>query len=255
MMKSYQVYCFDLDGTVYHGTEPAPEAVTFIAKLQEKGIEPYYITNNSSATPNQVQRKLASFGITAKIENIMTSSIATAKYCKENYPDASVQMIGEAGLKEALQFEGITIVEENPDVVIMGIDRAINYEKLAVVSLAIRAGAEFIATNGDKAIPTERGLLPGSGSFVKLVEYTTGTTPIIIGKPEPYMFAYIQEQSGFAKEEMVMIGDNYDTDILGGIHYGVDTVHLDGGVTSTEVAKGQKEQPTYLLKTFADWKI
>lgn len=255
MMKAFQVYCFDLDGTVYHGTEPVPKAVTFIAKLQEKGIEPYYITNNSSATPKQVQKKLASFGITAKAENIMTSSIATAKYCKEKYPGATVQMIGEGGLKEALQSEGISIVEENPDVVIMGIDRDINYEKLATVSLAIRAGAKFIATNGDKAIPTERGLLPGSGSFVKLVEYTTGITPIIIGKPEPYMFGYIQEQSGFAKEEMVMIGDNYDTDILGGIHYGISTVHLEGGVTSTEVVKEKKEQPTYLLETFADWKI
>src|SRR5690606_16804059 len=100
-------------------------------------------------------------------------------------------------------------------------------EKLASVSLAIRAGAKFIATNGDKAIPTERGLLPGSGSFVKLVEYSTETTPTLIGKPEPYLFGYIQEQSGVSKEEMVMIGDNYDTDILGGIRYGIDTVHID----------------------------
>lgn len=255
MMRKYQVYCFDLDGTVYHGTARVPEAVSVIGKLQENGIEPYYITNNSSATPRQVQEKLASFGITAKAENIMTSAIAAAKYCKEMYSGATVQMIGEIGLKEALQAEGIKIVEENPDVVVMGIDRAINYEKLASVSLAIRAGAKFIATNGDKAIPTERGLLPGSGSFVKLVEYTTGIMPTIIGKPEPYLFGYIQEQSGCGKEEMVMIGDNYDTDILGGIRYGIDTIHIDGGVTSQEVARGKKEQPTYLLKTFADWKI
>lgn len=254
-MKRYQVYCFDLDGTVYHGTEPVPEAVSFIGNLRKNGIEPYYITNNSSATPKQVQQKLAAFGITAKAENIMTSAIATAKYCNELYAGATVQMIGEVGLQEALQGEGIQIVQENPDVVVMGIDREINYEKLAGVSLAIRAGAKFIATNGDKAIPTERGLLPGSGSFVKLVEYSTEITPTLIGKPELYLFGYIQEQSGVSKEEMVMIGDNYDTDILGGIRYGIDTVHIDGGVTSLEEVKGKKDQPTYLFATFADWKI
>lgn len=254
-MKNYQVYCFDLDGTVYHGTEPVLEAVSFIGNLQARGIEPYYITNNSSATPKQIQEKLTSFGINAKAEYIMTSAIATAKYCREMYADGTVQMIGEDGLKEALQAEGLKIVQENPDIVVMGIDRAINYEKLASVSLAIRAGAKFIATNGDKAIPTERGLLPGNGSLVKLVEYTTGITPVIIGKPETYMLGYIQAQSGCRKEEMVMIGDNYDTDILGGIHYGIDTVHIEGGVTSQEMVRGKKEQPTHLLNTFADWKI
>lgn len=255
MIKDYQVYCFDLDGTVYHGTEAVPEAGVFIKKLQYKGIEPYYITNNSSATPAQVQEKLAGFGITAKVDHIMTSAIATARYCKENYPNATVQMIGEKGLEAALQAEGIQIVQENPDVVVVGIDRAIDYEKLSAVSLAIRAGAKFIGTNGDKAIPSERGLLPGNGSFIKLIEFTTGVTPTIIGKPAAYMLRYIQQKSGVTKEEMVMIGDNYDTDILGGIRYGVDTVHLDGGVTSTADLKNKKEQPTYFLKYFTDWLI
>lgn len=255
MIKKYKVYCFDLDGTVYHGTKGVPEAVSFIKGLRRNGVEPYYITNNSSATLVQVQEKLASFGITTCADYIMTSAIATAKYCKEMYPGTTVQMIGEDGLKEAFQAEGITIVHENADVVVMGIDHDITYEKLAVASLAIRAGAKFIATNGDKAIPTERGLLPGNGSLVKLVEYTTGVTPVIIGKPETYMLGYIQERSGAEKEAMIMIGDNYDTDILGGIRFGIDTVHLDGGVTSHVEVTKKDNQPTHLLATFDDWRI
>ena len=255
MIKNYQAYCFDLDGTVYHGTKGVPEAASFIEALRENGVEPYYITNNSSATLAQVKAKLASFGITTSAEYIMTSAIATAKYCKEMYAGATVQMIGEQGLQEALEAEGMNMVQENADVVVMGIDHDITYEKLACASLAIRAGAKFIATNGDKAIPTERGLLPGNGSLVKLVEYTTGATPIIIGKPDTYMLAYIQERSGAKKEEMVMIGDNYDTDILGGIQFGIDTVHLDGGVTSHIEVKKKEVQPTHLLTTFSEWEI
>ncbi len=255
MIRAYKAYCFDLDGTVYHGTKGVPEATLLIERLRAKGIEPYYITNNSSATLEQVQAKLASFGITTSPTYIMTSAIATAKYCKETYPNATVQMIGERGLEEALQAEGIEIVEENGDVVVMGIDHDLSYEKLAKASLAIRAGAKFIGTNGDKAIPTERGLLPGNGSLVKLVEYTTDVTPVIIGKPETIMLAYIQERSGVMKEEMVMIGDNYDTDILGGIRFGIDTIHLAGGVTSPMAIKNKDAQPTHLLNTFDDWQI
>ena len=254
-LKKYKAYCLDLDGTVYRGTEPIQEAVTFIAALQENGIDPYYITNNSSSTPQQVQEKLASFGIKADAKKIMTSAIAAAKYCKEILSGSTVQMIGEQGLEEALQLEGIEIVNDHPDVVIMGIDRAVDYEKLADICLAIRSGATFIATNGDKAIPTERGLLPGNGSFVKLVEYSTGKKPIFIGKPEPQMLGYIQAEKGYKKQEMVMVGDNYDTDILAGIRYGIDTIHVEGGVTSKKDVLLKEKQPTHLLRTLGDWKL
>ena len=252
MTNKHKVFCLDLDGTVYRGTEPIPEAVEFIAKLQVGGIEPYYITNNSSRTPVQIHEKLSSFGIKTSLQKIMTSSIAVAKYCRENYPGATVMVIGEDGLQEALNSAGITIVQENPDIVIMGIDRQINYEKLAAACLAIRAGAQFIATNSDKAIPTERGLLPGNGSFVKLVENATGKSPIYIGKPASHMLEFIQTSGGYKKEDMVMIGDNYDTDILFGIDFGIDTFHVEGGVTPREEVLLKEKQPTKMVRTLQE---
>ena len=66
------------------------------------------------------------------------------------------------------------------------------------------------------------------------MENATGKTPVFIGKPEPHMLGFIQAENGYRKEEMVMIGDNYDTDILAGIRFGIDTIHVEGGVTSRE---------------------
>ncbi|HJF32789.1 MAG TPA: TIGR01457 family HAD-type hydrolase, partial [Sporosarcina psychrophila] len=83
-MGKYKAICLDLDGTVYRGIEPIPEAVTFIEEMQQGGIDPYFITNNSSMTCLQLQEKLASFDIKADRNRIMTSAIAAAKYCKEN---------------------------------------------------------------------------------------------------------------------------------------------------------------------------
>lgn len=247
MTQPYKVFCFDLDGTVYHGTELVEEAVELIHKLQQLGMDPYFITNNSSATRKEIKQKLRSFGIHTTEEQIMTSAIATAHYCQAHFQGKTIQMIGEKGLEEALATAKMEVVSTNGEVVIMGIDRSITYEKLATACLAIRAGAAFIATNEDKAIPTERGLLPGAGAFVKLVEYSTGTTPIFLGKPAAYLLRLIQEASGCKKEEMILLGDNYDTDIQAGIRYGIATAHVAGGVTSMEEVMMKKEQPTYIL--------
>jgi len=255
IMDKYKAICLDLDGTVYRGTEPISEAVSFIGNMQQNGIDPYFITNNSSMTRVQLREKLASFGIIADSDRIMTSAIAAAKYCKENYSGASVMMIGEKGLEEALASEGIAITATNPDVVILGIDRSITYAKLADACLALRGGAHFIATNSDKAFPTERGLVPGNGSFVTLMESATGVLPLFVGKPEPHMLEFIQVENGFRKEEMVMIGDNYDTDIQAGIRFGIDTIHVAGGVTSPKEVLLKSQQPTYSYQTLLDWII
>ncbi|MCM3711600.1 TIGR01457 family HAD-type hydrolase [Sporosarcina luteola] len=251
-MDNYKAVCFDLDGTVYRGNEVIPEAAELIDGLQRSGIEPYFVTNNSSKTAKQFQTKLHRMGIRTEPEQIMTSAIASAKYCKEHFDGASVMMIGEEGLEQALVSEGFELTSQNPDVVIIGIDRSITYEKLSAASLAIRAGAVFLATNGDRAFPTERGLVPGNGSFVKLLESTTDCNAIHIGKPEPYMLHFIQ-QKGYRKDEMIMIGDNYETDIQAGIRFGIDTVYVEGGVTRLETVKEQLKLPTYLYKSLVDW--
>lgn len=253
MKTSYKAYCLDLDGTVYRGTEPIQAAKNFIDRLYERGVNPYFITNNSSATQQQIQLKLASFGINTDADQIMTSAIATAKYCKEEYSGGTVQIIGGLGLKEALLAEGFKIVEDHADIVVVGIDRQVSYKKLSDACLAIRSGAQFIATNADKAIPTEKGLEPGNGSFVKLIEYSTERKPIVIGKPEPHMLRFIEQSKGYRKDEMVMIGDNYDTDIQAGIRFGIDTVHIEGGLTTKEEVLSKREQPTYLIRTFNDF--
>ena len=254
-IDKYKAICLDLDGTVYRGIEPIPEAVSFIENTQKNGLEPYFITNNSSMTRLGLQEKLAVLGVKANQKHIMTSAIAAAKFCKENFKGASVMMIGEEGLEEALAFEGIDITVKNPDVVIMGIDRDITYAKLADACLALRAGAKFIATNSDKAFPTERGLVPGNGSFVKLLENASGVTPVFVGKPESYMLEFIQQENGYLKKEMIMIGDNYDTDILAGIRFGIDTVHVAGGVTSTEEVMRKNQYPTYSYQTLLELRI
>ena len=253
MMKQYKAYCFDLDGTMYRGSEPIQEAVDFVAACQAQGIDTYFITNNAALTRAAQQKKLADFGVHTANDKIMNSATALARYCKQHYADARVMLIGEAGLQEALEEEQITITTTNPDIVVMGLDRHITYGKLADACLAIRNGAQFFGTNQDVRFPTEKGLVPGNGSFLKLMEAATETKPLIVGKPEPHMLEFIQQQGMYDKQDMILIGDNYDTDIMAGIRYGIDTAYVATGVTPMEEVLQKAQQPTYVLSSLAEW--
>lgn len=136
---------------------------------------------------------------------------------------------------------------------IVGLDRNVTYEKLAVACLAIRNGAKFISTNADIAIPTERGLMPGNGSLTALIETSTQVKPTFIGKPEPIITEQALKVLGTKKGETIMVGDNYDTDILAGISAGLDTLLVHTGVTTPEKLTEYKKQPTYTIDSLAEW--
>lgn len=249
-MFNYKTVCLDLDGTVYRGIEPIPEAVQFISRMQKQHIEPVYITNNASMSRSQIKDKLAGFGITTSESYIYTSGMAAAYYTKKLMPGAKVYVIGTDALREELENAGLTIVESGADAVIMGIDREINYTKLSQACLEVRAGATLIATNPDHAFPSHQGFLPGNGAFVKLVEFSTETEAIFCGKPSPIMLELIQQQTGCTKDQMVLIGDNMKTDLLAGLNFGIDTIHVNSGVDRPELIRAEGLAVTHFIETF-----
>lgn len=254
-MRKYRGYLIDLDGTMYRGTELIKEAAEFVKKLRELDLPYLFVTNNASRTPAQVAEKLRSFSIPAEQEQVFTTSLATANYIFEQKSDASIYVIGEEGIKNALKEKGFTFSEEHADYVVVGIDRSINYEKFVTACLAVRNGATFISTNGDIAIPTERGLLPGNGSLTSVIAVSTQTKPTFIGKPESIIMEQALQVLGTSKEETLMVGDNYDTDILAGMNAGLDTLLVHTGVTTKELLVGYKKKPTYVVDTLEDWKF
>ena len=254
-MKKYKGYLIDLDGTMYKGSERIEAASDFVKNLRDNGIPYLFVTNNSSRTPAQVAEKLVSFDIPAEEKMVFTTSQATANFIYEQKKDASVYVIGEEGIQTAIEEKGFSVAGVEADFVVIGIDREITYEKLAVACLAVRNGATFISTNGDIAIPTERGLLPGNGSLTSVISVSTQTKPIFIGKPESIIMEQALKVLGTDKEETLMVGDYYDTDILAGMNAGMDTLLVHTGVTTKELLTGYDRQPTFVVDTLDQWKL
>lgn len=252
-MKDYKGYLIDLDGTMYKGSQVIEGAIEFIDYLNKEDKDYLFVTNNSSKTPEEVAEKLNEIGFHTSSEHVITTAMATAGYISEESPGATVYMVGGTGLRKSLNDAGLIVKDdEHVDYVVMGLDEEITYEKLTVACLAVRNGAKFISTNKDVSIPKERGFLPGNGSLTTVVSVSTGQTPIFIGKPETIIMEQALEKIGHAKEECIMIGDLYDTDILAGINSGIDTLHVHTGVTTFEEIQRKEVLPTYSIKNLLE---
>lgn len=252
-MKDYKGYLIDLDGTMYKGSQVIEGAIEFIDYLNKEDKDYLFVTNNSSKTPEEVAEKLNEIGFHTSSEHVITTAMATAGYISEESPGATVYMVGGTGLRKSLNGAGLIVKDdEHVDYVVMGLDEEITYEKLTVACLAVRNGAKFISTNKDVSIPKERGFLPGNGSLTSVVSVSTGQTPIFIGKPETIIMEQALEKIGHAKEECIMIGDLYDTDILAGINSGIDTLHVHTGVTTFEEIQRKEVLPTYSIKNLLE---
>ena len=256
-MKKYAGYMIDLDGTIYRGKEKIPAAKRFIERLQEHDIPFLFVTNNSTQAPIKVVENLANnFDIHVKEENVYTSALATADYIADlNKDKRSVYVIGEVGLKQAILDKGFRFEETNPDYVVVGLHYDVTYHKFELATLAIKRGAKFIGTNADTNLPNERGLVPGAGSVIALVECSTQQKATYIGKPETIIMEKALERLGLPKDEVVMVGDNYMTDIKAGINFGIDTMLVYTGVSTRELVRKQEIAPTIELRSLDEWKV
>ncbi|MFD1125969.1 TIGR01457 family HAD-type hydrolase [Lentilactobacillus raoultii] len=258
MAKSYKGYLIDLDGTVYAGKKRIPAAKRFIERLQAQKIPFLFVTNNSTQLPRDVVKNLSeNHDIHVEPDNVYTSGMATVDFMNadKKSPNPSVYIVGEIGLKQVILASGFRLEADHPDYVVVGLDSDLTYEKLSEAVLAVRAGSRFIGTNPDTNIPKERGMMPGAGSVVKFVEYATQQAPIMIGKPRARIIESALTKIGLNKKDVLMVGDNYNTDIKAGINANIDTLIVYTGLSTRKQVQAQAIMPTYQIDSLDEWRL
>lgn len=255
MSKAYAGYLIDLDGTMYNGTEKIDEAAGFIERLRSAGKPFLFLTNNSTAHTEDVAENLKNIsGVKAYPNEVFTSTMATISHLQNNQ-DERLYVIGEGGLLEGLTTAGFKITDKDVDAVVVGLDREVTYREFETATLLIRAGAKFIGTNPDTNMPTEKGLVPGNGALLAFIEASTGVKATVIGKPEPIIMDAALEQIGLEKDEVLMVGDNYTTDIQAGIRNDIDTLLVLTGFTNEKDVPTLPTPATHVIDTLDDWEI
>src|SRR5579859_1952148 len=243
----------DLDGVVYRGAEAIPGAAQLVATLRAAGVLVRYATNNSMASREAYAERLGGHGIAALAGEIVTSTSATISYLRRHLPEVRrVVGAGAPALSSELRAAGFDETSAGElarpgyqgeplgtrfDAVIVGLDQAYDYGKVAVAATAIREGARFVATNADLRYPTASGFLPGAGSLVAAIQAAAGDLePIVIGKPGTAMFIEILADTGVGADEAVVVGDNPDADIVAARRAGIFAVLVLTGVADAATA-------------------
>lgn len=244
----------DMDGVIWKGDTPIGDLPATFRRIRERGLKFVFATNNGTKTPEEYQAKLAQLGVDVAPSQVVTSAMGIAfLLAKKHPPGAKIFMIGEEGIRAALEQKGFEILgverASEADAVAMGIDRSINFQKVVEATLLVRAGKPFYTTNTDRTFPTPRGEIPGSGAWVSVITTATGVEPVVAGKPYPYLMELGLKRLGTQKEETLVVGDRLETDIAAGQSVGCPTALVLSGVSTKEQAQAWKPAPDIIAES------
>lgn len=242
----------DMDGVIYHGSKVLDGVTEFITWLQKNNKKFVFLTNSPERTPHELSMKLKRMGLDVSADHFYTSAMATAAFLDKQNPNCTAYVIGEAALSKALYDVGIYMNDVNPDYVVVGETRTYSFEKIEKAIELVNKGARLIGTNPDITGPTERGIMPATGSLIAPIEIATGKKAYFVGKPNPVMLRHGLNKLGCHSEEIAFIGDRMDTDIIAGIESNVDTVLVLSGVTAVGDIDSFPYRPKYVLNGVGD---
>ena len=200
LLDKVKLFVLDMDGTFYLGDRRIDGALDFIHKVKETGRDFIFFTNNSSKNGSMYIEKLAAMDCPITKDQIMTSGDVTAAYLKSKYPGKKVYLVGTPALEAVFREEGICLTEEKPEVVVIGFDMTLTYEKLERACTYIREGAVFLATHKDINCPTETGFIPDCGAICAAITLSTGVLPRYLGKPCRETLDMVLQRTGYNKD-------------------------------------------------------
>jgi 4-nitrophenyl phosphatase/NagD protein len=251
-IKNTACFLFDLDGTVYLGDQLLPGAEALLGYLNEIQRPYYFLTNNSSRSRVDYVKKLNGYGLEASEDQIFSSGMATAIYLKKQVPEARIYLVGTPSLEAEFKKYGFSLVEDDPDYVVLGFDTTLTYNKIHKLTDFIIEGKPYIATHPDINCPTPDGFMPDIGAMMAMIKTSTGKdADVIVGKPYPPMVEAIVELTGFSVDELTMVGDRLYTDIAMG-SVGIQTVLVLSGEANIEDLVSAPVQPDLVCDNLLD---
>jgi glycerol-1-phosphatase len=251
LAAGYRAIVLDLDGVVYLGDDVVPAAPATLEGVRGLGVRLAFVTNNSFRPPGRVAAKLDRLGVKATVEEVVTSAHATVRLLggEDGLAGTKVLVVGGPGLRQALADAGARPLDgsawRQAEVVTVGFDPDLTYDKVRAATLAIRAGARFVGSNPDTTLPMPEGFWPGAGATLAMLQAATGVRPEVAGKPQRALFEAAAAAVG--PGPYLMVGDRADTDLDGAHRLGWATALVLSGVVTPADLPDLAVAPDHLL--------
>lgn len=254
MIEKYDGFIFDLDGTIYLDDKLIPGAALIIDKIRKMGKRLVFLSNKTTGSVNDYYNFLLRSGIEVDLNEILNSTIIIQNYLKKNHAKERFFAVGEKKFIEKLKKSKL-IYSENPneiEIVVVTLDRTLNYRKLEIAANALDNGARFYAANIDNTCPVIGGEILDAGAIISALEKRTGRKlEKNFGKPSKYILDHALKLLDMEKSKCLIIGDRLETDIAMGNKFGIDTALVSTGVIKSYNQKS-KYQPKYRINSVRD---
>lgn len=242
----------DLDGTIYLSNELIDGAVEFLNRCDERGVQRFFLSNNSSKSVTEYLEKLHGLGIPAEAKDVLLSTHDLLSWLgKEGVTET--YLVGTEGMRSMLEEVGVSTRSNEPQYVVLGYDTQINYEKLATASIHLHNGVPLVASHPDIVCPSPDGGLPDVGAYLALFKATTGVEPThICGKPNAGMILHNIEELDLQPSQCAMVGDRLYTDMEMAARAGVVGVLVLSGEATLDDLEAAPQTPDLVVKSVAD---
>lgn len=248
-----KTYIFDLDGTMYRGNEVIEDARLTIEKMHQLKLPYVFLTNNATRTRTENKEHMIKMGYQHIEEDMFfTSAMAAASYAKKQAKSNKAAILGVSGLREAITLYGFEIEEEHPEFLFVGLDVNATYRDYSKALTILKNGAKLVGTNSDRMLPNASGFDLGNGAVVAMLEYASGQTSAKIGKPYAPILEEALHYFGLKKEDVILVGDNLETDILLGVKQGIETILVTTGVHQKEDCERLNIHPDHIISSLLE---
>jgi HAD superfamily hydrolase (TIGR01458 family) len=232
----------DLDGTLYVGDEPVEGAREAVGRLRASGIAVRYVTNTTRKPRRRVCEHLLALGFEVEETEVFTPARAADGLIGER---SCFPLVDDSLLED---LEGVAFTEEHPDYVLVGdLGEGFTYGRLNTAFRLLMDGAQLLALQKNRYWRREDGLSLDAGPFVAALEYASGRSATVVGKPEREFFELALREMGLAPNEAAMVGDDAEADVAGAQAAGLKGIQVRTG----KYRPGVEGRPDLVLESFA----
>ena len=250
----YDQFILDLDGCVWIGEEPTPGAVEALDAVRQAGKGIAYATNDPRSATEDYVARLWKIGAKASLRDVVTVGGAVQHLLADTRSGRTAFVIGTPALRSHVENAGLKVLNgtdlaSRAEVVVVGGTEQLTYDDLRYAALAVRRGADFLATARDPTYPQPDGLWPGTGAILAAVEVASERRAQTVGKPEPQLMLTALDRLGEGRT--LAVGDRVDTDLAAAAAAGLDSALVLSGGARREDAEGLDPAPVAVAETLA----
>ena len=249
-MEDIKGLLIDLDGVIYNDSQLIPGAKECIQWLQDQNIPFRFITNTTMKSRKTLQQKLQSFGIEVAEQEIFTTVFAAVLYIRKSGKEKCHLLVMNDAREE---FKEFILDAENPDFVVVGdLGEKPSFGSVNIGFQKLFSGAELLALQKNRYRLSDKGYTLDAGALVAMLEFASGKKGQIIGKPSPHFFSLALYDLNLKPENVVMIGDDIESDIIGAHRVGMRGVLVKTGKFLPSDLERKDIKPWKLLDNIGD---